>query len=63
MLKSDKQLDVNRALITEMSQRMKGRSCIRLRREETWQKMKQMMIIIVVIILIGGFIDNITRMI
>ena len=38
MLKYDKQLDVNRALITEMSQRMKGRSCIRLRHEESFAK-------------------------
>ena len=38
MLKYDKQLDVNRALITEMSQRMKGRSCIRLRHEESLTK-------------------------
>jgi len=38
MLKYDKQLDVNRALIIEMSQRMKGRSWIRLRHEKSLAK-------------------------
>ena len=37
-LKSEKQVDVDRALITKMSQRMKVRSCIRLRHEKRFAK-------------------------